>query len=554
MNTAIKSTLSATDGNNSLPAVVAGMQKASLRPQWDERSNNQNVADGGQPAKAVAYVRMSTEHQQYSTVNQLAVIKEYATKNNMEIVRVYSDDGKSGLVAKRRNCLLKLLEDAQNQERDFANVLVYDVSRWGRYQNPDEAASYEFKCAEAGVAFHYCAEDFRNDGSVSSNIVKMVKRVMAREYSRELSGKVFLGACNLIRLGFKQGGPAGYGLRRMLIDQAGKRKGILQAGEMKSIQTDRVILVPGPDEEVRRVRWIYDAFHYERKSESEIAAILNRENVMTDFQRPWTRGVVHEILTNEKYVGHNVYNRTSFKLKARHVKNPREEWIRSDHAFKGIIDADLFYTVQGMILQRSRKLSDEAMLEKLRTVLEKHGRISGILIDERDDMPSSTAFRHRFGSLVRAYQLVGYNPPLDYGFIETNKELRKKHADLMDSVINSLRGMGIRLEHNAGKDLLTISGELKVSIVLCRHQTTGSGASRWLIRLDASLEPDITIAVRMDATNQNIRDYYLLPSIDMTEQKIRIAEKNGIFLDAYCVDSLERFFHLTERVAIREES
>jgi DNA invertase Pin-like site-specific DNA recombinase len=541
--------------NNELSEVATGMKKVSLSQWRDEQNGTPNAADGGteQPTKAVAYVRMSTEHQQYSTANQLSVIKEYAAKNNMKIVRVYSDDGKSGLVAKGRNCLLQLIANVQSKERDFENVLVYDVSRWGRYQDPDEAASYERECTKEGVAFHYCAEDFRNDGSASSNIIKAVKRVMAKEYSRELSDKVFLGACNLIRHGFKQGGPAGYGLRRMLIGQTGKRKGILQTGEMKAIQTDRVILVPGPDEEVRRVRWIYHAFLHEQKSELEIAAILNRENVLTDFQRPWTRGVVHEILTNEKYVGHNVYNRTSFKLKARHVNNPREEWIRYERAFEGLIDANLFYTVQGIILQRSRKLSDEVMLEKLRTVLEKHGRISGILIDERDDMPSSAAFRHRFGSLVKAYQLIGYNPPLDYGFIETNRELRKKHADLMNLVISSLRDTGIQLYHDTEKDLLTISGELKVSIVLCRHQTTVSGASRWLIRLDTSLEPDITIAVRMDATNRNIRDYYLLPSMDMTEQKIRIAEKNGIFLDTYCFENLDYFFHMTERVAIKEE-
>jgi len=80
---------------------------------------------------------------------------------------------------------------------------------------------------------------------------------MAGEYSRELSAKVFQGACRLIQLGYKQGGTAGFGLRRMLIDQSGQRKTILKMGEHKSIQTDRVILVRGPDEEVEIVRWIY---------------------------------------------------------------------------------------------------------------------------------------------------------------------------------------------------------------------------------------------------------------------------------------------------------
>jgi hypothetical protein len=56
---------------------------------------------------------------------------------------------------------------------------------------------------------------------------------------------VFAGQCRLIELGYRQGGPAGYGLRRKLIDQSGSPKADLDRGEHKSLQTDRVILVPG---------------------------------------------------------------------------------------------------------------------------------------------------------------------------------------------------------------------------------------------------------------------------------------------------------------------
>jgi len=77
---------------------------------------------------------------------------------------------------------------------------------------------------------------------------------MAGEYSRELSAKVFKGQCRLIELGYRQGGPAGFGLRRMLIDMDGKSKGLLKRSEQKSLQTDRVILAPGPKEEGSHAR------------------------------------------------------------------------------------------------------------------------------------------------------------------------------------------------------------------------------------------------------------------------------------------------------------
>ena len=216
---------------------------------------------GSEPAfKAAQYVRMSTEHQQYSTENQGDKILEYAARRNIEIVRTYADEGKSGLRIDGRQALQQLIKDVETGNADFQIILVYDVSRWGRFQDADESAYYEYICRRAGIQVAYCAEQFENDGSPVSTIVKGVKRAMAGEYSRELSAKVFAGQCRLIELGFRQGGPAGYGLRRVLIDQSGSVKGELARGEHKSLQTDRVILQPGPDAEVAIVNQIYRWF------------------------------------------------------------------------------------------------------------------------------------------------------------------------------------------------------------------------------------------------------------------------------------------------------
>src|SRR5260370_30973485 len=114
---------------------------------------------------------------------------------------------------------------------------------------------------------HYCGEQFDNDGSIGSILLKNVKRVMAGEYSRELSVKVFAGQCRLIEHGFRQGGSAGYGLRRQLIDQNRNPKEILTRGKHKSIQTDRVILVPGPEPETQVVREIYDLVKQKQSTE-----------------------------------------------------------------------------------------------------------------------------------------------------------------------------------------------------------------------------------------------------------------------------------------------
>ena len=167
------------------------------------------LPDQGTRVRAAQYVRMSTEHQQYSTENQRDAIAEYATAKGYEIVKTYADDGKSGLRIKGRDSLRQMLNDVQAGNPGYSIILVYDVSRWGRFQDSDESAYYEYACKRAGIHVEYCMEQFVNDGSPVSTIIKSVKRTMAAEYSRELSNKVFKGQCRLIQLGYRQGGPAG---------------------------------------------------------------------------------------------------------------------------------------------------------------------------------------------------------------------------------------------------------------------------------------------------------------------------------------------------------
>ena len=59
----------------------------------------------GKPVRAAQYVRMSTEHQKYSTENQSEALRQYASQRGMEIVRTYADEGKSGLRLDGRNAL-----------------------------------------------------------------------------------------------------------------------------------------------------------------------------------------------------------------------------------------------------------------------------------------------------------------------------------------------------------------------------------------------------------------------------------------------------------------
>jgi DNA invertase Pin-like site-specific DNA recombinase len=259
------------------------------------------------------YLRMSTEHQQYSLENQSRTISRYASDHGFVITSTYKASGKSGIVLNRRHGLRQLLQDVISGTAAFKAILVYDVSRWGRFQDIDEAAHHEFICRSSGVPVYYCAEPFLNDGSLFSMIMKSLKRMMAGEYSRELSAKVLDEHRRLAALGLRQGGVPGIDFRQLLVSAHGEPKTELYAGQRKSIQEERVRLILGPEDEVRCVQDIFHMYVVEQKQPKQIATDLNRRGVPYPGPKrtQWYAQAVNRILRNPKYMGCNVYGRST---------------------------------------------------------------------------------------------------------------------------------------------------------------------------------------------------------------------------------------------------
>ena len=253
-------------------------------------------------------------------------------------------------------------------------------------------------------------------------------------------------------------------------------------------------------------------------------------------------------LTNEKYIGNNVYNRISNKLKRKRVFNDPEMWVRGDGAFTAIVDRELFNAAQAILAARARRFSDDELLAMLSGLLASRGALSGLLIDESDEMPSTAAYRHRFGSLVRAYQLIGYTPDRDYRYLETNRLLRLLQRDAFEHTVERIREMAISIEVDPQTDIIVANGEVSISLVMIRCTETAAGSLRWKLRLDSKHRPDITLAVRMNPDNRTVRDYYLLPWLDLGQlATMRMGEENGIALDAYRTDDLDPLYHMLRR-------
>jgi len=500
-----------------------------------------------EPTLSAQYVRMSTEHQQYSTANQIDAIRQYAENRNLRIVRTYADEGKSGLNLTGRPGLQHLLADVESPGAGFEAVLVYDISRWGRFQDADESAYYEYRCKRKGVAVHYCAEQFDNDGGPMATVIKSLKRAMAAEYSRELSTKVFQGKCRLIELGYRQGGTPGYGLRRMLVDASGTLKGELTPGQWKSLQTDRVILTPGPEEEVRVIHQIYDLFINHRQTFIGIARLLNAEGIGCERGRPWTRETVREVLTNEKYIGNNIFNRHSAKLKVRQVRNQAERWIRKDGAFSPVIDIVRFRAAQEIINAPPTELTDGEMIDCLRILVRRHGKLSGDLIDADKASPHHQAYIRRFGSLRVAYRLAGYTPRQRYEYLNTNDRMILLREEVADGLVRNLELAGATVTRPLAPHHLEINKHFKVLLLLARRNSTLAGSPRWVVQLKKQFPADVTAIGRMDSTNTAPAEFFLLPSHELARASLLRTDDTGMEVDAFRHPNLTPLVALAQR-------
>jgi DNA invertase Pin-like site-specific DNA recombinase len=464
---------------------------------------------------AAQYLRMSTEHQQYSLENQSVAIRRYADAHGFQIVQAYSDAAKSGVALKRRTGLRQLLQDVVSGIAAYQAILVYDVSRWGRFQDTDESAHYEFVCKSAGVPVHYCAETFANDGSLPSLIMKALKRTMAGEYSRELGVKVLAGQRRLAGLGFKQGGMPGYGLRRLLVSNDGRPKQQLAFGERKSLATDRVILVPGPAKEVQVVRDIYQMLISEGLPIYAIARELKRRGVPYQEGVYWTHHTVADVLTQPKYAGFHVYGRTTSRLYTPKIRLPKSDWLVSPGAFEPIVDYSTFLEAQRILESRTINKSDEELLELLKRLLAEQGRLSLKLVKESPNVPSPSTYRLRFGSLRRAYELIGYGRPDQFGPIDLRRrtqalrdELIAKIADLFPKQVSVVRRGG------RWRTRLRLRSGLMVSVLVSRSITVWKGAMRWQIDPVGRERKSVTLLARLDQNNQTFLDFHVLPDID----------------------------------------
>lgn len=494
---------------------------------------NQNLVPAAQ------YLRMSTDHQQYSLDNQADAIATYAAQSGFRIVKTYSDAAKSGLRLTNRSGLKQLLQDVVVGQNEFSTVLVYDVSRWGRFQDNDEAAHYEYICKSSGVPVHYCAELFTNYDGALGWILKSLKRTMAGEYSRELSVKVRDGLFRLAKLGFKLGGSAPYGLRRQLLSQQGKPKQVLQFGERKSVVDERVTLVPGPPEEVAIIRRIFREFANEGRSVNTIAARLNAEGIPYLRGATWKPNTLRILVQDPHYIGMHVWGRTTALLATPVKRLPIADWIVHPNAFEGVVPQELFLRAQEVFANLTIRLSDEELISRLRRVYTECGRLSSRIIDQSPLCPGATTYMKRFGGLLNVYTRLGYEATERRAY----SALRQRGCllrtffikDLFETFPNQFQE--VRINKRFRPLLRYRKTGLLVSLTFARRSTNGLGSS-WIIETPKTERKRTTILVLLNVRGRGIEAIYLFSQIPANHRHMRVREGDDFLESGSRIENL----------------
>lgn len=304
--------------------------------------------------------------QDRSIQDQKAEIQKYADEHSFVFTEPYwfIDEGRSGISIDKREGFQNLIAAVEQRIYILPDVLlVYDVSRWGRYIDPDEAAYWEYTLKRHNIQIIYTHEQFSNDTSMATAALKAIRRSTATDYVRRLSMLTTRGSKTTAMAGYWNGAMAPYGYARLLLDENGVPIKVLKKGERKYQKNHKVKLTPGDPEEVEVVHKIFDCYAYHGMGGKAIVNMLNDEGIPSATGKKWGTTIVHRILSNPVYVGTIVWGKTKGGKFSRlentwNDTNPgsymhdRDKWVVCENAHEPLVSRDTFQRVQEIKKQR----------------------------------------------------------------------------------------------------------------------------------------------------------------------------------------------------------
>ncbi len=481
---------------------------------WWKRKITQTTIDA-RNARAVAYYRHSAQDRQENSISlQQEQVRSWASEHGIEIIKEFADHGKSGLSTADRDAFIDMIENWVKRRQDFEYILLLDVSRWGRFQDTDISAVHSAECTKHGKQVIYTTIGIPKKDDPLYSVYVTFERFRAAQYSRELSDKVFKGCLKIAQQGYRAGGPPPYAFKRLLVNESRNPIQVLNPGERKSIQNQRVTLTPGNEAEIAVVRRIFQSF-VAGIGEDKIAQSLNFDRIPSPGGVNWDSSKVGNILRNEVYSGTIIYNKKTKRLLSPTRSNPIDHWIRTHNAFKGIIPPEIFEKAQVQLAERTRRSTRENMLIRLKSHYHEYGFVQRGFIEADRLAPSFRAYTRCFGRLDRAF-LATFSDVL---------------CRVRQNIRHQLTSLGLLLEE--WDDFIVLNNSLTVSIQPSVPIPNGC-RTYWSFEIDRRIEVDITLGVPLsNGDNFDILGFLALPRLIVRSKFVRLYGASDTKVDLF---------------------
>ncbi len=276
--------------------------------------------------KVAAYARVSTNSdEQYTSYEaQVTYYKKYIKERpDWEYTHVYADEGITGTNTKKRVEFNRMIKDALNGKINL--IITKSISRFAR--NTLDTISYVRKLKDNGIEVFFEKENLWTSDPKSELILTIMASI-AQEESRSISQNVTWGK----RVGFQEG-KVSFAYKNFM--------GYKKEDDKIMIDEDQAVIV----------KIIYRMFLVEGKTATGIARYLKSQNIKTPTGKStnWTKNTVTSILTNEKYKGDALLQKTFTDNYLEHsvVKNTGQipqYYVENNHP--AIIDRDMWEQVQ----------------------------------------------------------------------------------------------------------------------------------------------------------------------------------------------------------------